>query len=344
MKYHNLFVLLIVNISMFSTTHAQVHRVWIKAPSVQNLVVLPGTANTNPAMFEVESRSYTGTSFPFGTRVPIMRISSLYDLGNAVSTPPDKDVLMIMHPNGYLGLGTAKPTSLLNLTVSGNKVRQLLTFSSIGDNNVKWDYSSFGMEGGATFWVNNAQLRKGAGGSDRWFVDRGSFNASASRIMHAWDGIYFHYYNHDSNTQGAQFHNWRPFTSVWRQSMQITNSGQIRIGEKKVTTGDHTDYKLSVDGKVVAKRLIVTDGPEWADYVFGKDYFLMPLDSLDDYIKNNNHLPNIPSKDRVAVNGIDVYEMNVKLLEKIEELTLYILDLEKRVKVLETNLTIECDD
>jgi hypothetical protein len=107
--------------------------------------------------------------------------------------------------------------------------------------------------------------------------------------------------------------------------MWITGDGRIAIG--KINSSDN--FKLSVDGKVAAKEIKVTLNG-WADYVFDKDYKLMSLASLEAFIKKNNHLPNIPAAQEVKEKGgIELGEMNVKLLEKIEELTLYVIELKK---------------
>ncbi len=89
-------------------------------------------------------------------------------------------------------------------------------------------------------------------------------------------------------------------------------------------------YKLSVNGTIGAKEVIVTnDG--WADFVFEDDYNLMPLQELDSYIKENKHLPEIPTTEEVEENGISVGEMNAKLLQKIEELTLHTIEQQKEI-------------
>jgi len=59
------------------------------------------------------------------------------------------------------------------------------------------------------------------------------------------------------------------------------------------------------------------------------NYNLMPLKELEQYIIQNKHLPNVPNQDEISKNGIDVYEMNAVLLKKVEELTLYVIELEK---------------
>ncbi|MBP2618393.1 cell wall anchor protein [Chryseobacterium jejuense] len=85
------------------------------------------------------------------------------------------------------------------------------------------------------------------------------------------------------------------------------------------------------DGKIHAKEVEVKANV-WADYVFKKDYQLKSLDEVEKHIAENGHLPNIPSADEVLKNGINVAEMNVKLLEKIEELTLYSIEQNKQLK------------
>jgi len=104
-------------------------------------------------------------------------------------------------------------------------------------------------------------------------------------------------------------------------------TGGIGIG-----TADIGSYKLAVEGKIAARGVKVTLAG-FADYVFDSSYQLRPLASLQQYINQNKHLPGIPSAEEVKKDGgIELGEMNVKLLEKIEELSLYILDVNKRLE------------
>jgi hypothetical protein len=80
---------------------------------------------------------------------------------------------------------------------------------------------------------------------------------------------------------------------------------------------------------VAACVALVTD---WADYVFDKKYPLLPLKEVGTFIEKNGHLPNIPTTEEMRVNGLNVAEMDKKLLEKIEELTLYILQQQKQIE------------
>lgn len=115
-------------------------------------------------------------------------------------------------------------------------------------------------------------------------------------------------------------------TSVER--MRLTNGGSLLIN----TTCAPSDGKLAVNGKIYATAINVklpdANGC-FPDYVFEKNYPLMSLNDVETYIATNKHLPNIPSAAEVSASGIDVAEMNIKLLEKIEELTLYMIELKK---------------
>ncbi|MCR9252369.1 MAG: hypothetical protein NXI20_18235 [bacterium] len=99
-----------------------------------------------------------------------------------------------------------------------------------------------------------------------------------------------------------------------------------------IGTTDIDSYKLAVDGAIRSTEVKVEASP-WPDYVFTPEYDLQSLSEIETYINQNGHLPNIPSAAEVEENnGIQLGEMNAKLLEKIEELTLYVIDLDKRDK------------
>ncbi len=94
-----------------------------------------------------------------------------------------------------------------------------------------------------------------------------------------------------------------------------------------------TNYKLYVNGGILAKEVRVRT--DWADYVFDKEYKLKPLSEVETFIKENGHLPNVPSAKKVETDGIELGDITKIQQEKIEELTLYIIALEKRLKALE---------
>ncbi|ATP58033.1 hypothetical protein CPT03_16950 [Pedobacter ginsengisoli] len=94
--------------------------------------------------------------------------------------------------------------------------------------------------------------------------------------------------------------------------------------------------KLSVKGKIRAQEIKV-ETANWPDYVFAKGYKLPSLKETEKHIAEKGHLPDIPSAEEVKANGVDLGEMNAKLLKKIEELTLYLIELKKEVEILKSN-------
>ena len=114
----------------------------------------------------------------------------------------------------------------------------------------------------------------------------------------------------------------------------LTASGNMTVaGSAAIGSG----FLCSSVGQVKAKEVVVTlEG--WSDYVFENGYELMPLGELERYVNANRHLPNIPSASRVLDEGVNVGEMNALLLEKIEELTLYIIDLQKQIDKLKKQM------
>ena len=95
-------------------------------------------------------------------------------------------------------------------------------------------------------------------------------------------------------------------------------------------------YRLIVQDGILTEKLKVAlrNGSEWADYVFAPDYKLMSLEEVEKFTLNNKHLPNVPSADEMAKNGLDVTQTSAKLMEKIEELTLYMIQMNKDIKAL----------
>jgi hypothetical protein len=110
----------------------------------------------------------------------------------------------------------------------------------------------------------------------------------------------------------------------------ISASGQVGIG----TTSPNSNYKLSVNGKIRAHEVVVETG--WSDFVFADDYRLKPLNEVEQYVKTNKHLPGIPSEKDVAANGVSLGEMQSKLLQKVEELTLYVIGLNQKTNQLQS--------
>lgn len=116
-------------------------------------------------------------------------------------------------------------------------------------------------------------------------------------------------------------------------SVYIAND--LRIG----TTTQATGYDLSVNGKIACTEVLVQALANWPDYVFAPDYNLMSLSSLEESINKNNHLPGIPSASQVESEGIQLGDMQVRLLEKVEELTLHLINQDKQIRQLQAEIS-----
>jgi len=123
--------------------------------------------------------------------------------------------------------------------------------------------------------------------------------------------------------------------SIDRNQMTLQGNS-INFSSPGVTVGigitDTQGYQLGVKGKIATEEIKVALESDWPDYVFDDAYQLLSLTALEEHINKTGHLPNIPSaKEIIANKGFELGEMNRKLLEKIEELTLYTIEQEKKI-------------
>ena len=123
--------------------------------------------------------------------------------------------------------------------------------------------------------------------------------------------------------------------TIWSETGSVASySGNVAVGTTTVPSG----YNMAIDGKLVTEEVRVELSTNWPDYVFTDTYSLRSLEALEKYIEEKGHLPNIPDAATVAEEGIALGEMNRLLLEKIEELTVYILQQEQRIQTLEKTI------
>ena len=121
----------------------------------------------------------------------------------------------------------------------------------------------------------------------------------------------------------------------------VKNDGRTGIG----TDSPDAAYMLDVKGKIRGCEVRVNNANGWCDYVFAKDYALMPLAKLQDYINTNHHLPEMLSQEEVEKEGgFDLAKMNVALLKRSEENTLYILQLESELQSTQIDLQKKSED
>ncbi|MCY7293186.1 MAG: hypothetical protein LH615_13490 [Ferruginibacter sp.] len=140
------------------------------------------------------------------------------------------------------------------------------------------------------------------------------FNNPLNTTTISFMGVY------DANTTGIYGN-----VSGWGFLMN-TNNGNVGIGTANLAS------KLNVNGSIRSKEVVVETG--WADYVFDKKYKLKSLEEVEKYIEKNNHLPGIPSAAEIEKNGLQLGDTQRKMMEKIEELTLYMIALKKEIDLL----------
>lgn len=112
---------------------------------------------------------------------------------------------------------------------------------------------------------------------------------------------------------------------------RLAVNGVMAIGTMAMPSG----YKLAVAGKLITEEAVIKLQANWPDFVFDDNYVLPSFAELEKYIRAHKHLPGVPTAAEVKENGVSLGEMNAILLQKLEELTLEMIRLEKRVKELE---------
>lgn len=120
---------------------------------------------------------------------------------------------------------------------------------------------------------------------------------------------------------------------VWINGPKLTVDGKVGIGT------ENPQNELDVKGTIRAEEIIVET--DWADFVFNKDYPLLPLEDVKNHIEEKKHLPGIPSEKEVKENGIALSEITTKMMQKIEELTLYVIQQNERTILLEKTIEIQ---
>lgn len=135
--------------------------------------------------------------------------------------------------------------------------------------------------------------------------------------------------NSGGNRYGMQFFTMESHLVGQTEKLRIDGNGNVGIG----TT--NPDSKLTVAGNIHTQEVKVTvQAGSVPDYVFANDYKLKSLEEVEEYIKQNSHLPEIPSAQEIEGKGLMLAEMNLSLLKKMEEMTLYMIAQDKEVKSL----------
>ncbi|TND08792.1 MAG: hypothetical protein FD123_2008 [Bacteroidetes bacterium] len=223
------------------------------------------------------------------------------------------DRFFIKGSNGFIGMNTINP--LQHLHVGGNILLDGTASSvffgeaaggySAGEYGIEYDKPA-GLAGGLNFWK--------------------PFGAPSNGTL-----MNYVLYLNDQGKVGINTNN---------PTVQLTVNGKTLIGDPSVVTTPGT-YNLYVQNGILTDRVRVSvvNSATWADYVFADNYKLRPLQEVETFISANKHLPEVPSACEVEENGIDMAEMDATLLKKIEELTLYIIEQNKKMDAQERRIS-----
>lgn len=206
---------------------------------------------------------------------------------------------MVLSSHGYLGIGTNNPGTMLE--VNGNV--------NVGSNNAT-----------ETGYGNRLYFAGVKRHTDDLWISRYNVDNAVSELR-----------VNIGDDKGDKFvigcHYWNG--GAWTPTMTVQTNGKVGIGTS------NPDAPLTVAGNIHAREIKVTATAGGADFVFADDYSLPKLEAVAAFVKQNKHLPEIPSAAEMEANGLHLAEMNIKLLQKVEELTLYTIEQEKKLATQE---------
>ncbi|AXT52563.1 hypothetical protein D1818_17630 [Aquimarina sp. BL5] len=214
---------------------------------------------------------------------------------------------MVIANNGNVGIGTSSPSEKLDV---------------VGFGKFRNSASNF--------------LEFGHGGSDSFL----NYNGAGSLV--------FRYEGNSlmSLTQNGQLIIGASQLSSNNDILNISGGVETEkmiLGQSELSSStENENTLLTVSGGVKTDKVVLNIG-SFPDYVFNGDYKLMPIEDVANYIAKNKHLPNIPSEKEMVASGMDISMISLKLVEKVEELTLYTIQQEEKLKIQEEKLTVQND-
>lgn len=292
-----------------------------------------------------------GLVFGEGATGDLVDVSHDYDLSGSTVNSPD----FIVNGEGKIGLGTRGQTAWLHqlkptYQSSSSLDRYLVRVESATD-----DYTAFGInEGGLTHvgevWNDAMVTQSTRSLFEVWSTDNTAIDMNANYLVSFWnragDGRALRVkggWAHASNdTPIFQVESNGNYDENVR--FRILANGKVAVGDLNMNLPN--GYRLFVDDGIITERLrvAVTNSSDWADYVFEDDYELRPISEVAAFIEEHKHLPGIPSAESVVASGIDVAKMDAALLQKIEELTLYMVQLEAQNQLFAQELELLKND
>lgn len=251
--------------------------------------------------------------------------------------------------NGNIGVGTTTPRGKIDiwggiLHVTGPDINGTLLGGAQGG--YAWignDYLNNGLSISPSGQIGigtssqHALFSLGAGGGKKLLVyDHGTADGPQAGFGIDMSGtareLSIFHSTSDGINGDISFGKRQESAGTYTEAMRITGAGNVGIG-----TADTKNYKFAVNGNAIFNKVVVKAYP-WADYVFQSNYRLRPLREVEQFINQNHHLPEVPTAAEVEKNGVDVGDNQATLLKKIEELTLYVIEQNKKIEALEAKM------
>ncbi len=234
--------------------------------------------------------------------------------------------------NTNVGIGTNNPSAKLDVNGeirnSGSEIRCSTGIGMTTLNNSYGPTLSWGTGG-----IGFNRSRNTNGGNWTYYGD-GANNGGSFIWGTVAGGINF---SPMASTGGSSTTLISDATVVSKIKVRFNSDGKVLIADEGAITSLPAGYRLYVQDGILTEKLkiAIKNSANWADYVFAKNYKLKSLEEVETYININKHLPDVPSAEQIVNSGLDISQMQATQMQKIEELTLYMIEMKKQINRLE---------
>lgn len=238
--------------------------------------------------------------------------------------------------NGNIGIATGIPVPLARLDVKGagttSSTNTFILRNSNGDTLFRVrDDGRMGLAYNGTTY--GRQLNLGGTGINFYTANEVAFGGA----VFPTDTSLVIWSNSNANNYLVLQPSWgNTGVGTYTPNAKLHLNGAMLVGSNSARIA--TGYSVSIDGRLISEESTVLNSTSWPDYVFQPDYKLMPLEEVEKHINLNKHLPNIPPASVIEKEGIQLGDMSKRLMEKVEELTLYLIEMKKENKELKDRI------